>query len=447
MTLTNVIAIKNNSADENKRFWIPRLYQFQYFVLSSKKNDEISVVTSYVPLIWLKIVFWDDTEIAVFFPGRLRLFLLQTRRSIRSKIVIFVVVTLKRYLGGKLEQHMNITQKWAFYDGNCSNLLKFHMKSSKITISRWKCIHWLSNVILGRRRWLKINSFVFLTSRLLFSSHLDWFCVKAPHNNKTMEVNGVSRHQTTFSYKKKLFFLSPIQHILEQIDGRSANLINFSVFHQFQWDVKNNSSPFSSQTVFDLSSIFSKYPSYNQRPFYPSMGYPYGGGHGGYQGGGYPGGGYPGGGYPGGGYPGGGYPGSGYPGSGLGTNMIGIFFIFLTWPSKQLVVRSPPNTPQLTPKKYVFLLLLFSVIFLYLRRQVEALALAAMEVMVVYHPIWATIITITMVNEILAMDIIEIRINMVLCHHHGIWIWIIYQALAIEAIIERISLRKKHKMA
>lgn len=84
-----------------------------------------------------------------------------------------------------------------------------------------------------------------------------------------------------------------------------------SVFSKMQWMRLPLTCP---QTVFDLSSIFSRYPSY-QRPMYN----PYGGGGGGGYGGMYPGGGYPGGGA--GGYPGGGF---GY-GGGLGTSMLGNF--------------------------------------------------------------------------------------------------------------------------
>ncbi|XP_055306402.1 keratin, type I cytoskeletal 10-like, partial [Sitodiplosis mosellana] len=62
-----------------------------------------------------------------------------------------------------------------------------------------------------------------------------------------------------------------------------------------------------SERLFDLSSLFNRYPTYQQRPYF--------GGNGIYQGG-------IGGGYPGAGYPQGGL-GGGYPGSGLGTNILG----------------------------------------------------------------------------------------------------------------------------
>ena len=67
--------------------------------------------------------------------------------------------------------------------------------------------------------------------------------------------------------------------------------------------------------VFDLSSLFNRYPSYQQRPYF--------GGNGIYQGG-------FGGMYPGGGYNPQGGIGGGYPGGGYGTNILGInasFFI------------------------------------------------------------------------------------------------------------------------
>lgn len=63
--------------------------------------------------------------------------------------------------------------------------------------------------------------------------------------------------------------------------------------------------------VFDLSSLFNRYPTYQQRPYFGGSGVYQGGFGGGSM-------------YPGaGGYnPQGGY--GGYPGSGLGTNILGI---------------------------------------------------------------------------------------------------------------------------
>lgn len=78
--------------------------------------------------------------------------------------------------------------------------------------------------------------------------------------------------------------------------------------------------------VFDLSSVFTKYPNYNNRPYYGSSGSGLGPAYG-YPSSGYPISGYPSVGYPSSGYPGGypgSYPSAGYPSAGYPSVIGGV---------------------------------------------------------------------------------------------------------------------------